>query len=85
MQIEVWPKQAEFLDYAINRPLRHVVHVGGFGSGKTHAAAIATWLLALGRPRSRGIVAAGTYRQMKDTMLDAFDSKIGRASCRERG
>jgi len=63
-----WRKQLKFITAMENK----VAYVGGFGSGKTLAGSLRTYMLANHIPGNRIIVARRTYRELQDSTKRTF-------------
>lgn len=64
---------------------KYVASVGGFGSGKSLAAAVLCHLLSVTVPGNRGIVIRRTYPKLHDTAQRVFLEVLGRAGVEYEG
>ena len=63
-----WSKQLRFIESVAEQ----TAYIGGFGSGKTLAGSLRTYLLANHVPGNRIIVARRTYRELVDSTRRTF-------------
>ena len=66
---ELTKKQGEF----IMSNSKYTLFSGGVGSGKSMAGCYKALLFALKYPKSTGIIANQTYRQLEDSTLKTFN------------
>lgn len=64
-KVECSPPQIEFIEAVAKKTL----FCGGLGSGKTHAGGIWASLMCLSYPKTRGLVTANSYSQLKKATL----------------
>ena len=62
------PAQANF----VGSSSTYTLFCGGVGSGKTHAGAVWAMLMALQYPKTKGIITANSYSQLKKATLSKF-------------
>ena len=67
-KIYLSPKQTDF----VKADSMYTLFCGGIGSGKTHSGAIWAMLMALTYPKTKGIITANSYSQLKKATLTKF-------------
>jgi hypothetical protein len=75
-----WPKQAAF--HAL--PVKHRLHVGGFGSGKSKPLMMEAIIMCMDYPGINAVILRKTIPDLKRTVIDKFDADVPK-SLYERG
>ena len=80
--VQLLPKQQEYIEIPHDYPIDVALYQGGFGSGKTFIGSLLGILLCIKYPGVKGLVGAQTYKMVRDTTMESYFEHLEALGCR---